>query len=490
MKIVTVILPACSLILTGALFFKRDANIEKKTDLWNSPKPLFQPVNYNYNTTTLLLPQGFQYQVIFSEGDEVTTLNGATGKAKKNHDFVAFKPIDKKGLHGYLYVSHETRIKDSILGDGGGGTILEIKFSKKKWNVIGNKRNVDFRQVGGTILNCGGTLTPAGFILSAEEIMPLSNNEIQHYMTDIGKFNGKPRFENYGWMVMIDPQQATAVKKITNFGRYVHEDAHCTADGMTVYLTDDYCPGVFFKFECVRPNDYSEGQLYAYQQSDDGNSGTWLPIPMNEHSLKNARQTAISLGATMFVRQEWVDEANGKIYITETGTDTFDLSTQVAQGGRIPFYLKQKSIGKNKFADPFGRILVFDPVTNKMETLMEGGPTPDGGFFSNPDGLHVATIRGKTYLIINEDIIGLSLGRVSKEAELANLYYNDIYFYDISSPADRGSLKRFAVGPRGCETTGSWFVPSTNTYFFSVHAPDRGNPEPFNKSCVVAVSGF
>lgn len=490
MKTIIACLIPSSLLFIGIHFFKRDANIAKKTDVWNSPKPLFEPVNYNYNTPTLILPQGFQYQLIFSEGDEVVNANGSIGKAKKNHDFVAFKPLDEKGLHGYLYVGHETRVKDSILGDGGGGTILEIKYAKKKWNIIGNKRNVDFRQVGGTILNCGGTITPTGYILSAEEIMPSSNNEIQKYFTDLGKINGIPRYENFGWMVMVNPVSGQATQKITNFGRYVHEDAHCTADGMTVYLTDDYCPGVFFKFQCVKPNDYSEGQLYAYQQSEDGQSGTWLPLPMDYPSLKNARQTAISLGATMFVRQEWVDEANGKIYITETGTDTFDLNKEVAQGGKIPYYLKEKSVGKNKFADPYGRVLVFDPTTNKMESLIEGGPMADGGFFSNPDGLHVAKIKGKTYLLINEDLIGLSLGRVSPEAEKLNQYYNDIYFWDISTPADRSSLKRFAVGPRGCETTGSWFVPSTNTYFFSVHAPDRNNPAPFNKSCVVAVSGF
>ncbi len=489
-KTIYLLVFSASSILAGTLFFKRDANIAKNSQDMNSPKPLFATVNYNYTTTSLLLPKGFQYQVLFSEGDEVVTANGATGMAKKNHDFVAYLPIDKLGKQGYLYVGHETRIKDPILGDGGGGTVLKIQFSKKKWEVIGKKRNVDFSAVGGTILNCGGTITPNGYILSAEEYFPQSNEEIEKYISQLGKFNGKPKFENFGWMVMVNPSSAQASQKVINFGRYVHEDAHCTKDGMTVYLTDDFCPGVFFKFQCIRPNDYTEGQLYAYQQSVDGNSGSWLALPMDYESLKNAREVAIKMGATMFVRQEWVDEANGKIYITETGTDSIDFTKGVKLGGTTPNYLESKKTGTHKYFDPYGRILVFDPSTNKMEPLIEGGLMSDGGFFSNPDGLHVAKIKGKTYLLINEDIIDLTHGRVDKNAELSNQYYNDIYFYDLSLPADRNSLRRFAVGPRGCETTGSWYVPATKTYFFSVHGPDRTNPEPFNKSCVVAVSGF
>lgn len=462
-------------------------NVDKKD---SAQAQVFNPISFSYTTNTLILPEGFSYQILFSEGDTVFNKDGIKAPAKGKHDFVAFIPIENDPKHGYLYVSHESRVKDAALGDGGGGTVIELKWENDTWVQVENKRNVEFGNVGFTINNCGGTVTPKGLVLTAEEMAPIATNDIHKYFSSIAFYDDKPYHENFGWMVLVDPISGEAIKKVKNFGRYVHEDAHCTKDGKTVYLTDDYCPAVFFKFECEEPNNYDKGQLYAYQQSEDGEGGVWLEIPMDYESLKDARNVAIGLGATMFVRQEWVDGANGKIYITETGTDDFDLNEFVEAGGTIPSYLKAMEYESGKFNDPYGRVLEFDPTTNKMSPFIEGGALKDGGIFSNPDGLHVTEINDITYLIINEDKIGLDKDRVNQNALDKGEMYNNIYFFDMTKEPNRDNLMRFAVGPMGSETTGSWYNQVTKTYFFSVQSPDKGNPEPFNKSCTIAVTGF
>lgn len=488
------LLPGLAL-LTACSSAKRDTNIQKKEDTLGVKKSeLFTPVDTSYTTTSLVLPKGFSYTVLFSEGDTVVTASGQTAPAKGKHDFVSYIPIDKSSEHGYLYISHEARVASATLGDGGGGTVLEIKKTGGAWKVVGPKRNVNFLPVGGTINNCGGTQTPSGMILTAEEMEPANNSELSNSgksFTDLKDFGGMKRHENMGWMVLVDPLKAEAKEKVYNFGRYVHEDAHCLPDGKTVFLTDDNCPAVLFKFETEQPNDYSKGQLFAYKQSADGNSGEWLKLPMDMPSLKNARNVAIGMGATMFVRQEWIDGADGKLYITETGTDQIDYNAWVKRGGTVPNYLEKLKTGTNTYSDPYGRVLVLDLATNKIAPLVEGGSLKDGGFFSNPDGMTLTTQNGRNYLVINEDIIELTLDRVTPRAAALGEAFNEIYLLDLGiAQPTREDLRRFAVGPRGCETTGSWFTPDGKTYFISVQSPSKDNPPPFNKSCTVAITGF
>lgn len=469
---------------------KRDANIEKKPEKQNT---LFQPVQPVEDTWELILPEGFDYNILFAEGDTVETTAGL-GVAKENHDLIVYLPINGSNEHGHLYVSHETLTADPITGDGGGATLLEIKKEHGRWKTIGSKKNVDFSGVGGTVYNCGGTLTPKRTILTGEELFPSSVEKLKDKKFKTLKgMNGLSLTDNFGWMVEVDPVRGKAIQKVYNFGRYTHEDAYCTPDGKTVYLTDDHCPAVFFKFECETPNDYSKGQLYAFKQTEDGKSGEWLPMPMDMKSLVNAREVAIGLGATMFVRLEWIKEANGKLYITETGYDSIDYTPYIAKGGTVPHYLKSSyQISEGKYTDPFGRVLVFDLTTNQMSELLAGGPIEkDGGHFSSPDALHIATLQNKKYLIISEDLTGLTLGRVSPQAEQNGWVINEIYFLDLSiEHPTRNDLLRFAVAPRGCETTGSYFTADGKTYFVNIQHPDKENPAPFNRSTTIAIHGF
>lgn len=457
----------------------------------------FSSVVNNYDAQTLLVPEACQTDVIFrGAADSVMTNEGVKRLSKKKIDFLAYIPIDGSNEHGQLFMNHELRDSNSILGDGGGMSWLEVVKIDGHWQQVGDAHYIDFADLGGTWHNCGGEVSPHGTILTAEEYPPFSNQELYHHGThfrDTSDVNGLKRHENMGWMVEVDVETKKPLHKLWQMGRYSHEDTYSTPDGKTVYLTDDFGPCVFFKFEANTPNDYTEGQLYAYQQSLDGASGQWLPIPMNMDSLIHARDVAIRMGATMFKSHEWIDGYDGKIYLTESGGD-FDFGKSVAQGGTLAKHLQAApiGIGDYKTKDWYGRILVFDPGTKKMEVFLEGGAVHDGGYFSVPDGMLIAELQGQAYLLVCEDASLNSLRQAKIESYEQGKLYLELYMIPIAADgkADTKGIKRLAVGPEGCEMTGLAFTPDKHTLFLSVQHPSKDNPVPYNTSTIVALSGI
>lgn len=461
----------------------------------NTPKELFIPVNANFDNRTVIIPTGFKYQTLFAEGDPVASISGAKAPAKGSQDLIVYIPIDNSSEHGLLYVSHESHKPNAILGDGGGATIFEVKKMNGEWKVEGDFKSVDFSTVGETFRNCGGTLTPHGTILTAEEEFPTSNEEIYNVdgITDTSDYNGRKKYLNYGFMVEVDPKSGRALRKLITMGRYSHEDAHCMPDGKTVYLTSDSKPAVIFKFVAEQKGDYSKGQLYAYAQSEDAESGKWITLPMQEDSLLNITDVAVRMGAGMGIRHEWADVVNNKLYITETGSDEFSFAREMANGGKPFHYFKALQTGENTYKDVYGRVLELDLTTNKLRVLLQGGVMPgDSTFcFSNPDAMTVLNTNGKNYLVLSEDCNGNKNGRVSTEAQQRGETYNEVYFLDLAqaNPALE-DLKRFMAAPEGCETTGNCFTPDGKSYFVSIQHPSSTNPSPFNRTTVIAVSGF
>ncbi len=456
--------------------------------------PPFQSISSNFSTTDIVLPEGFTYKVLFSEGDDVLTKDGSKFPAKGNHDLSVFIPDENSpNTKGILYVSHETKYKNENLGDGGGATLFNIEKVDGDWQVIGDFEHVDFSGVGYTNRNCGGSLTPNGTIFTCEETW--SHNTDYLYMdgkgmTDTSWVNGRPYWQNMGFIVEVDPIENKVIRKHYQMGKFVHEDALCTSDGKTVYLSDDMNPAVFFKYETNTPYDYNTGNLFAYQLDDDGVSGKWLTIPNDTTAWFNARAYALELGASMFIRHEWLEEINGKIYISETGDDEYNLTESTKLGGKVPKYLSEsaKVEGDNNYTDPYGRILEFNPATNEMRVYLEGGMTDSIGCFSSPDCNTSVTLGGKTYLVLSEDIIGTEKGR-SGDGESG--YFNEVYFLDMSieNPTVK-DLMRFAVAPYGSETTGVTFTPDGKSMIMNIQHPDVNNPAPFNKSCTIIIEGF
>jgi secreted PhoX family phosphatase len=434
---------------------------------------------------------------------------GELAVAKQNHDFTGYIPIDGRSDSGYVIVNHELVASDPILGDGGGMTVFTVyRPPNGRWTVVddarGKFRSVDFSEVGGTLANCGGFQTPWGTVLTAEEWIYGSNASIYLGGTGITDtsdfivktFNGRqveqaiPKYQNYDWMVEVDVENARAIRKNYNMGRYGHEGGAILPDGRTILLTDDYVPGFLFKFVANQSRDLSMGRLYVYKQNENGIGGIWLEMPMDLSSMINARQTAAQLGATMLIRTEWAIYHDGKIYITETGTDDSGdrLQKGLKYGASMPVHLteldKQDGNEDARVHDYYGRILELDMETGHLRTYLEGGQGTTQ-HFANPDGLAFTQINGHPVLMINEDLNGYSHGRVPAGY---NERINEIYALDMTlKEPSVDDLARLAVGPAGCETTGGRFNPDGTTYFVNIQHPKSENKFPFNNSVTVAV---
>lgn len=451
----------------------------------------FKEVPFQEKTNTLIVSKKLKYTVLFKTGDTVYTNQGKRGLAKGAHDMILVLPSSNTNeIH--LAVSHECNDSSLVLGDGGGMSIVPIKLQHAKWIVFDSIKNIDFTTVGGTYNNCSGTyIKEKNTILTAEEGTP-ANNKILHKKgkgyTDTSDFNGLSRFENTGWMVEVDPNSNTALHKLYNMGRFVHESALVLADGKTVFLTDDFAPSVFFKFVANEKYTFEKGQLYAYKEATVSDTSHWIKLPMQMDSLIDIRNVALRMGASYFLRMEWMTLVGSKMYITATGYDNFVIENTF--NGKLASHLSPY-IKNNTIDQPYGSVLEFDLITNKINVLINGGAgskQPDK-HFSNPDAITAVVKNGKTYLIIQEDIIYNTRGRVSTTAFAENLFVNEIYWLDLSIKNPTvDDLKRFTIAPNGSETTGGTFISGDSRYYFvNIQHPDANNPTPFNKSCTVVI---
>jgi uncharacterized protein len=458
---------------------------------------IFTPLDTSFTHNVLLVPEGFKIQILFSEKiDLVTKADGSKHPAKGNHDQLAFIPDEDNPSIGWLFVSHETKYADPNLGDGGGATMFRIaRDENNQWNMLSEYEHVDFSGVGNTDRNCGGAVGPNGMIYTCEEYEPKDNATINrqgkgHTKTDsVGNLD---YWQNIGYVVEVDPKTRKATQKMIAMGRYFHEDLEFMEDNKTVYLSDDFEPAVFFKFVADKELDYSQGQLYAYKQGEtEGTAGTWLPLARDTATMIRARDAAIELGATMYMRHEWFGRVGNKIYIGETGHDETDWSKRIKQGGNISHALQRKAEG-NIVRDVHGRVLVFDTETDIMLTHLEGGIAKDGAtVFSNPDCITPARLGGKDYIIIHEDINWNDKGRVPEHAYKKNKFYCELYFLDLSiEQPTLEDLKRFAIAPMGAELTGGIMSPDGSTLFLNVQHPHASNGAPYNRSITVAITGW
>lgn len=457
---------------------------------------LFKEVDTSYSHNVLIVPEGLNVQILFREKlDEVVREDGVKGPAKGSFDMLTFMPSADNQNKGWLYVSHESRYGDEILGDGGGATMFEIeKDSSGNWNRLSDFKHIDFGVVGNTQRNCGGAIGPNGMIYTCEESEPQNNSALTykgkgHTKTD--SVGNLAYWQNFGYVVEVDPKTFKATKKMISWGRYYHEDIEFLDDNKTVFLSDDHQPGVFFKFVADEPGDYEFGQLYAYRQSDDEQTGSWITLPRDTAAMIDIRNIAIDSGATLFMRHEWFERIGNKIYITETGHDEEDWAKHINKGANVSSGMKSHMDGTIA-RDVHGRILVFDTETNKMTTFLEGGFGMDSSkVFSNPDNITKVSFGGKDYLLFCEDLNATDKGRVPAYVNKAGKYYTELYLLDLSIENPTvDDLFRFAIGPNYAELTGAMMSPDGSTLFLNVMHPTYKNGAPYDRSVTVAISGW
>ncbi|HEX8549829.1 MAG TPA: alkaline phosphatase PhoX [Cytophagaceae bacterium] len=505
--------------------------------------------------------------------------------AKEWHDFTGFTPAtpaeisawSAKGHQnflGWVSINHELVLKDDKIGDGGGMTVFAVKRDPATDSLIvinqeladgrkGKFFNVDFvNTVGETGMNCGGiTSSVDGRIWTAEEWFRSSNfggkdrndalksdgsgiyfeggsllsgdptgvRDTANFTIRTTEFPGTDyagkeikKFQNFNWMVEIDPRQAKALRKQYNWGRQGFEGGAIMPDNKTVYLGEDGVPGLFTKFVADVAGDFTKGRTFVYKHDNHGPS-KWVEIDNTKlDTMLRISAVAMKKKVSMFNRLEWVtyNKTNGKVYMSETGRDDlrFSPSTGVVDNHWVSAYknyYKQRkgvdftgtdaaakdSVYLGKFPDYYGRVLEYDPMTEVVTSYIEGGPffaaSPTAANYpakhlTNPDGLNMLYVNGKTYMVICEDLNGRTMGRVPSEMvgdsknNICELFLLDMA---IANPTVNDLIKISAT-PYGGEVTGACPTPDGKTLLVNSQHPDGSNPFPYNHSLTYAISGW
>ena len=387
----------------------------------------------------------------------------------------------------------------------------------------------------GTFQNCANGKTPWGTYLTCEENFTDcfgSSDPAQTFdpaqkrygvvaaSKEIGWHLHDPRFDvavnpnelnRHGWVVEIDPfdPQSVPVKR-TALGRFKHENAalaetlDCRA---VVYMGDDERGEFIYKFISRDKIDHKNpkanhdlldhGTLYVARfDAGDKNpdrprgQGQWIELSHGKNGLDSssgfanqaevlihARLAASAVGATRMDRPEWivVSPKDGQVYCTLTNNVKRGEDGQPA-GGPNP---REKNV--------YGQILRWKERNNDHAAaafdwdlfVVAGNPvvhakTPKGGsanitphnMFNSPDGMGFDD-AGRLWILTDGD--------ASNAGDFAGMGNNQMLCADPAS----GEIRRFMVGPVGCEVTGISFSPDYKTLFVGIQHPGENGGSTF-----------
>lgn len=484
----------------------------------------------DFAPSTVVMPTSpLKMQVLFVGGHHyVQTGQGDSTLAKQWHDFIGFTPDNNSADLGWVSVNHEMIQADDKIGDGGGMTSFKIARQGDSIVIVpqtltdgrsGRFFNVDFTSTGETGMNCGGIVAPDGRIWTAEEWWQGSNAAIysggsgirdtSDYTisgSGISFADGQTvkKVDNVNYMTEIDPINAVAVRKQYNWGRQPFEGGAIADDNKTVYLGQDDTPGFFTKFVANTAGDFTTGTLYVFKH--DATGSKWLALNNSTMAdVLSIKAQAVAAGATMFNRIEWfaIDPASGKVYFTETGRDNPAgrwADEHAAGAVHSPISMARAAAqgthpDSSDYWDYYGRVIEYDPATETVSSFIEGGPylpvaDPQSyptNHLSNPDGLTFMEIHGQSYMVIQEDLNGSSMGRVP---DGESNRFCELYMFDMSDATPTlADLKRITGVPAGAEITGARAIDG-NTLLVDCQHPSSSNPFPFNNSLTFAINGF
>lgn len=317
-----------------------------------------------------------------------------------------------------------------------------------------------------------------------------------------GQVNEPHRF---GWVVEIDPFDPLGQPvKRTAFGRFSRECAalRLADDGrMAFYSGDDARNEYVYKFvpagrfDSANPTAnrdlLDQGTLYV-ARFDKGGRGQWLALvhgqngltaasgfPSQLEVLLNARAAADVAGATPMDRPEWaaVHPGTGEVYVALTNNDE-RRKTDAANPrphnlhGQI---LRFSEDGGDPAATAFDWELFLLAGEAEGARDAQGAPVPanlkgtiNGDLFSSPDGLAFDE-AGRLWIQTDYD---------DEDPAMAGMGCNQLLCAD---PRTR-EVRRFLVGPRGCEITGLAWSPDGRAMWANIQHPGLSYPASDGKT--------
>ena len=387
----------------------------------------------------------------------------------------------------------------------------------------------------GTFQNCANGKTPWGTYLTCEENFTDcfgSSDPKQSFdaaqkrygamaaSKEINWHPHDPRFDlavnpnelnRHGWVVEIDPFDPHSMPvKRTALGRFKHENAALaeTTDGRAVvYMGDDERGEFIYRFISRDRIDHKNpkanrdlldhGTLYV-ARFDDGDKnpdlprgqGQWVELSHGKNGvdtasgfanqgdvLIHARLAGSVVNATRMDRPEWivVSPKDGQVYCTLTNNAKRGEDGQPVGGpnpreknvyGQI---LRWKAHNGDHGADTFDWdlfVVAGNPVVHAGQPKAGSSNITAQNMFNSPDGLGFDD-AGRLWILTDGD--------ASNAADFAGMGNNQMLCADPVS----GEIRRFMVGPVGCEVTGISFSPDQKTLFVGIQHPGENGGSTF-----------
>lgn len=272
----------------------------------------------------------------------------------------------------------------------------------------------------------------------------------------------------------------------------------------------------------VAGNKYlDDGKLYVAKFNSDG-SGTWTELNISNTTIAsyatyafadaadvaiNTRLAADAVGATKMDRPEWtgVHPTTGDVYITLTNNSNRGKSGSYSPDAANPRYytdteggsgnvnghiIRIKETGGNAAATTFNwDIYLFGAETDANGTNVNISGLTDDNDFSSPDGLFFSqATKGLMWLqtddgAYTDETNCMMLAAVpgahgdggsysiTNTAVPSNGGADQTLTTYVGKDATASTLKRFLVGPKGCEITGITETPDGKTLFVNIQHP-------------------
>lgn len=267
------------------------------------------------------------------------TESGGEIKSSNDPDFNGVISDGKGGY--YVYTNWEDR-------PGGMSRIHVSGFSKDKgFSSVKTEGMINFKDVGGTWVNCFGTVSPWGTPLTSEELYfddtaDWFNPEFKYFSNaqSIAQYKGyitkgadgkyqeakaDTKWGNpyaYGYIMEVGVNGTAKAAKVSDvksnklelLGRFSHENSVVMPDNRTVFLSDDGTGTVFYKFVADKAGDMSSGTLYAAKvKQSGGNDPAKAAFDITWVKLASATEADIEKAIKEYDNKTFGDKA----YITD-----------------------------------------------------------------------------------------------------------------------------------------------------------------------------